>query len=309
MPERQSLDEVISYTAAEQFQSRPGYQPKLHVDSKELDRIVGKYSLPLARASWIECGLNGCNEPHRHGFVIRTHDGRETHCGNLCGRREFGVLFAEVEARAERAIESQSMRAVVLELLARKATLLERATTLVAECEAVERQVLALRGLLRKQNRFWQSLERAAKSGGAIRVEVPAPPDPTATGQGKPRTITVTLGILSGCSLIVSEPTLYSNVVRKNVIAWLPSVHENLPLDRRELAELSKGASRCGETIGRAERFLGDARRMLEAENLHRLQLIPDRVMRPADVTPLLRQVLDALSRGTPPDQAGAKGR
>lgn len=113
----------------------------------------------------------------------------------------------------------------------------------------------------------------------------------------------VNIAIVAGCSHLVAEPTRYSNVIRVGVIDWLQALGPDLPLDKRALAEVSKGAGRCDETLQRANRYLAETGRLLETENLKKLQLIPDRLMRPEDITPELRHVLDALSSGARPSQ------
>lgn len=84
-------DEIIDYGATLDFQLRERYEPTLVATQEELDLAFGKYTRPAPKPDWIACGLNGCDEPHRYGWVIRLIDGRETHCGPDCGERQFGA--------------------------------------------------------------------------------------------------------------------------------------------------------------------------------------------------------------------------
>lgn len=107
----------ILFKSAEEFQTRERYKPQLTCAHDKLERIVGKYAFTEKEA--LECGLNGCGTKHWHGWVIRTTDGDETHCGRDCGEREFGVKFKEVEAAFKQAEERQS-RTERLEQVARE---------------------------------------------------------------------------------------------------------------------------------------------------------------------------------------------
>lgn len=293
-------DDVLEFTATEQFTSRVHYHARLDLTTEDLDRIIGKYSLPKPKASWLNCGLNGCNEPHRHGYLIRAKDGRETHCGNRCGYREFGVAFEEVVARAVRAEEARARRSVVADLAAQRTELMARAEHLVAPCAAMEHRVIRLRRGLQSFRRFWQIVEGVAKLDGAIRAEAEAPPDPTASRSGAKRTVQVTIGRIDGSRLLLAEPMLYSKVITLNVLPFLQldlGDDQIAAADDKALATLSKQGAIKRDTLLRAERFLVDAERLLKPSNLAKLQLVRERLLSYRDVTPELLKQLGRLER------------
>lgn len=287
-------DEVLLFTSVEEFAGRPNYFSSLQVTKEDLHRIVGKYSLPASQMAWIKCGLNGCNRLHRHGFVIRMHDGRETHCGHVCGTNEFGVKFDEVVAQAKRRLEAQARRQVIADLRARRSELMERATALVEPCRAMEGRVEALHAELRKHHAFWRRLTECARLGGSIRVEVEPPPQDF--GYGKGRKSLRTIGTIAGSNLLAGEVTRHSNVMERLVLPWLDEALREEALANasdKELESVSKKGGNMADTLARTERFLGDGAKLFTAANLQLFELIVSNQLASRDITPQLRASLD----------------
>lgn len=288
--------EVLQFVSAAEFQDRLSYHEQLVASSEELDRIVGKYGLPKPRMSWVKCGLNGCNEPHRKGYLIRLHDGRETNLGNDCGARHFGVKWEEVEARAKAAETATATRNAVDALLATRDAQLARANALVDPCRTLEERVLAVRTELHKHHALWRKVEQCAKLDGSIRVAIEAPPG--GGGYSKSRSAMLrTIGRIDGARLLLPDFTRYSNIIEKNVLPSLVRFDAALLRDAtvKELAAHSKSGAALSSSIDRAELQLAEGRKLFAAGNLQRLELIVDHQLRSDDIKPQLRAALDRI--------------
>lgn len=288
-------DDIIAFASAAEFQGRRNYHARLEVTADELDRIIGKYTLPAAKAQWIACGLNRCEEPHRHGYVIRMTDGRETHCGNVCGLMKFGVKFEDVIARAKRTEDATAMRRRIEELVATREQMLTRAKALIAPCVRMELRIELLRGELHKHSSLWKRLVECARHQGAIRVAVEAPPNPGAYHPSRAVQLR-TMGRIAGVTLLQYECTRYSHVIEAGVISWLAhdlSDQALQGLNDRQLRDLSKRSSGHVDTMARAERMLSDGAKLFEPANLRQLEVIVEHQLSTRDVTPGLRASLD----------------
>lgn len=79
--------------------------------------LEAEYAMP-EKEGMRPCGIAGCKQPHRHGWLVKLEDGTRSHVGNICGKRHFkdwhrmrttyraaqraaGVTQARVEARVE----------------------------------------------------------------------------------------------------------------------------------------------------------------------------------------------------------------
>jgi hypothetical protein len=79
--------------------------------------LEAEYAMP-EREGMRPCGIAGCKQPHRHGWLVKLEDATRSHVGNICGKRHFkdwhrmrstyraaqrsaGITQARVEARVE----------------------------------------------------------------------------------------------------------------------------------------------------------------------------------------------------------------
>lgn len=124
-------DDIPLYTSRAEVEARAQYHRFLDIPLDQLGHIAAKYELPADRSAWANCGWDGCDEPHRFGFVITHKDGRETTCGQVCGARKGGVEFKEVLANLKRAEDANARRRVVVDLLANKSKVEAEITALI----------------------------------------------------------------------------------------------------------------------------------------------------------------------------------
>jgi hypothetical protein len=96
----------------------PGFRHEpLARDAMLKGALESEYAMP-EKDGMRPCGIAGCKQPHRHGWLVRLEDGTRSHVGNICGKRHFkdwhrmrttyraaqraaGVTQARIEARVE----------------------------------------------------------------------------------------------------------------------------------------------------------------------------------------------------------------
>ena len=160
----------IHFSSKEEFESRPGYVPSLRCDRTDLDYIVGKYGFSTDKK--LQCGLNGCNAWHQHGFVIATKSGIETHCGQDCGRREFHVAWDDLHAEFQRQEKALARRNLVGTLLQERNQILDDATTLGVELAAACSKIRSIYDELRKEPLLARQFDIALQSDGRVLAAV-----------------------------------------------------------------------------------------------------------------------------------------
>lgn len=287
-------DEIVDYAGTLDFQQRPAYHPKLVAMSDDTPRPVGKYLRPVPKADWIACGLNGCDQPHRFGFVIRLQDGRETHCGPICGEKTFGTKWAEVEATVKAAEEAAATRRSVASLLVERDAIVARASNVAAKCRELEARIVQANLALSPVSAMRRAIDNCARSGGSIRAEVKSEAKGIAAG-GRPGIAQLhTVGTVDGIELLTLGFMRYSTVID----TALPALHA---LDehalqgatQKDLARRSKEGQAFTGTLDRAERQLMRGVRLFERKNLEKLDLVMQHMVRSDDITPRLRRALD----------------
>lgn len=289
-------EEIIDYGATLDFQLRSRYETELDATEDELDLAFGKYTRPAPRSEWISCGLNGCDQPHRYGFVIRLHDGRETQCGPDCGERHFGAKWAEVVATVKAAEEAAATKNSVAKLLVERDAMVARGVELAERSRLLEGRVSAANLHLSSISALRKAIENCAKNGGSIRAEVEGGATGiAATSRAKVAQLR-TIAIIEGVDLFTTAFMRYSAVIDSS----LPGLR-NLNAEmlsggtQRELARRSKEGQQFASTLDRAERQLRSGTRLFEPANLHKLELLVEHQLRSADVTPRLRKALSGI--------------
>lgn len=187
----------IHFSSREEFEARPNYQPAMRCAQGELDYIVGKYG--FSKDKQLQCGLNGCNHWHQHGFIIATKSGDETHCGQDCGRREFGVVWDELTAELDRQEKAETRRKLVGDVLKDRNELLAEAREMQALLSDACAGVRAVREEISKEVAFASALERALINGGKITAAVKVDKDiGAAKGQRGANANIATIGQIRG---------------------------------------------------------------------------------------------------------------
>ena len=286
--------EIIDFGATLDFQLRERYEPKLVATKEELDLAFGKYTRPAPKSGWISCGLNACDQPHRYGFVIRLHDGSETHCGPDCGERHFGAKWAEVVATVKATEEAAATRNSVAKLLGKRDALVARGVDLAHRSRHLEELIFAANLFLSPFSAMRKALDQCAKSDGSIRAEV----ENQATGiaaAGRPKTAQLrTVAIIEGIELLTTTFMRYSAVIDSSLPSLRALNEESLRgATQKELARRSNEGQQFEGSLDRAEQQLKRGARLFEPVNLLKFELLVEHQLRSADITPRLRKALD----------------
>lgn len=208
-------DEIILYTKIEDYEARLAFVGPMEVEIANLDKIVGKYELGKQESLWAHCGLNGCDRPHRFGYIIRMKDGCETNCGHDCGHREFGVNFEEVEAQYKRGEEVQARRRAAEDVLVQARPWLDELIRLLPAIRAAEGLMNDFSNDFRWRISFWGQLHKIAKAGGGVNLTV-------RDEDGK--LVTEPIGRIHGCRVLIQKPSWNSDYIASQMVPWLESL-------------------------------------------------------------------------------------
>lgn len=262
----------IHFKEQGEFEARPNYSSTLLCSSDQLDYIVGKYGFSADKK--LQCGLNGCNKWHWHGFVIATKEGAETHCGQDCGKREFKVSWDEIHAVFERQEKAETRRNLVTGLLEERNDLLRLALDRQQQLAEACAKVRAVYDELRKEGLLARQFENALASGGRILAEAQEDKKVAqALGQrGRGANLT-TIGRILGRL----APEKYQSIGRTfewSVVRPLQGLDEksveSMSDDRIE--DISKSINTYRLELSAAEQFLEASRHFLSLENLAEIE-------------------------------------
>lgn len=246
----------IQFTSAREFEDRARYQPSLTCETSQLERIVGKYS--FTKAELLECGLNGCRTRHWNGWVIKTKDGDETHCGKDCGEREFGVLFTEIEAKYKAAEERQSRRTRLEELAKERDSILAAAKGLYDQVRAAANVINDVLNEVKRDSGLQRVFHACVRSNGRILVEdEDSKRLRAAMGAGTGKADLKQIGLIRGVSVVFSQETVGQELKYKIILPLQELTTENLAtLPDKELASKTQQFSQLQQTLSSAKQFL-----------------------------------------------------
>lgn len=257
------VDDPIHFEKPEDFRNRPMFSSPLIIDKDDLDLIVGKYYF----TEEIACSLNGCTTPHKWGFVIRSKDGRETNCGHMCGKRDFGVAWNEVHASFKKAEQLQAARQVLAELLNDRDDLFLEITKIIPRLEMALSAKSYFLSKTGSTGGFNSQLINCIKLGGAIRAQRPQTEHEIKNGIRAPF---VTVERIKGGSVVFSEdfwnlPTTLST----NSLQWIKSLDPSkiLQLNDESMNGILKEAKVHRSLLNKAKKFVDDAEVFFSKEN------------------------------------------
>lgn len=262
----------IQFQSPEEFQSRSNYASELRCDEADLKVIVGKYGFNEKQK--LQCGLNGCNSWHWHGFVIATQSGKETHCGQDCGKRVFGVSWDDLHAEFRRQ-EDERDRALTLQRIKDdSASTLSRCKVLITQCKPLVQEIHALVNEMVREPALKRVFDATLKNSGRIMGEVEKTGFMADDGKSGKRDL-ILLATIEGGSAVESHFEVMRNLIFKvqNPITELietdlsslstQAIKKNL----NELREMSF-------SLVRAETFVSNAQRFLQPSNLQKIRLL-----------------------------------
>jgi hypothetical protein len=271
----------IQFQSADEFELLPGYEAAMRCTPEQLERIVGKYAFDKARQ--LRCGLNGCNRTHWHGYVISAKDGRKTHCGQDCGKREFGVTFDEVEATFRRAEAAAARASNIAEAVRERDALLARADSIMGQTSQWAKKVSDLLGLIDREPSMRRALDGALRDGGRIRRAAKVDRELLAVmGQRSGAAQLETIGVVAGGQAVMLHREVAAHVRSRAVWILRPLTGEVLAgLSEKDLAIRSREITDARQALQDAESFIGMAARFTSSENKRELakllEVVPSR--------------------------------
>jgi hypothetical protein len=82
------------------------FRERLDDREHKLGSILTRYYF----AALMPCGRDGCRQPHKDGFLVKTEDGLETNVGNKCGANFFGEAVWAIKKNEFTAQEARRSR-------------------------------------------------------------------------------------------------------------------------------------------------------------------------------------------------------
>jgi|GEM_PF-5154811 len=271
MRENEDDSPFIIRDPAEMF-ARPAFVEKLRVESGDLDRIVAGYEFP--RDKWVTCGLNGCPREHGKGYLIITKDGRETNCGHLCGKREFDVLFDEMQKQFVERQDAFFRKRLLDGLNQRASEILPSAVALLTEIEEESTRVAVLSEYLRRCEVVYREFRSIVSNGGRIQADATTLgiKDSESTRTGGNANL-VTVGTIRGGSCIFDNG-LAASTLKSSVIGPLEEILSGAGVQEKtndQIKEIDKTVADMRDSIQRGQKFVSDARAMCSPDNLENL--------------------------------------
>ncbi len=258
----------IAFKTKNEFQERPNYQANLSCESTELDYIVGKYH--FSKEHVFQCGLNHCNQWHQVGFVIATKSGTETHCGQQCGAKAFGVTWDEVEAEYKKQEEAMNRLTSLQNIQDTANATLKRCAELSLICDPLAGKIQKILQDISTEPAFKRALEDSIRIGGKIygKVErsefMSEEADKTevkATIDGG-ESVSSSVSIMRTLKYQVERPL--NEVVGKDLSALSDKAIKDV------LATLKNHTA----TLTQAETFINQAKRFTATNNLKKIELL-----------------------------------
>lgn len=273
-------DDAVFFDDAENIHARANFFPALEISEDQVGPILGKYYLLSAdRSAWLVCGLNGCNQVHRKGFLISNKSGQETICGSTCGEKKLGTVWNDVVAAFKLREDAAARKRVVDDLLSKRDTLLKRCAEVQPRAEKAAQLMGMFRRDFQRRDSVWRELVKCAKQGGVVRDSVQL--------QGKfhdrPRSETlVTIGVIGGSSAIQNDRAGLAALIKQEIEPWLRV--NLLPdamavLDRKSLDAATRKASLYASQLVDAENYVGVVLQLISLDTLAVLQKMRDRGM------------------------------
>lgn len=269
-------DDIPLYTSVAQITDRLRFQPQLAIADENLGSIVAKYELPEDKANWTECGWNGCDEPHRFGFVISDKQGRETTCGNRCALTKGGVVFKEVIARLKLAEEVQAQKKVVSELLTGRT---ESEAAVHATADAVNVALYCFSAFKEHFRPLWRQLEDAAKGGGVVRAAIKR--SEWSLNIGKKEELEAVARVAGYKAITSDGPGLATSLrLARQWYADVLVAESLMVMDHKALKIVVREADRYREQVMLGKEYASNVALLIGLKNVRNFEAIVDRVLR-----------------------------
>ncbi len=265
----------ILFQNRDEITSRPRFVAALTCSENDLDYIVGKY--PFSTENRVQCGVNSCNQWHQNGFLIALKSGDETLCGHVCGVKEFGIVWNDLEAAIDRRLEENKRAENLKKLQDESTATLERCANLIETCSQLAVKISSIVSEVSKDVPFKTLFESALKNDGKITHQVK-----TSTG----RFTTVIKATFSGTYSIEARKAVLREL--KNNVAIPTAELQKLQLSLLSPQETQSWSTRLLEvtrTFVLADKFQNEAKIFLSHANLNNFVALHDTLTKAQRVT------------------------
>jgi len=283
----------IMFGNTDEFQSRERYFPKLSCSKEELAYLVGKYDLP--KSKWIRCGLNGCTKLHGLGFVYAKVSGEESHCGQNCGRREFGLKWNEVMARFQQTRKADERRRLLENFQAEANDIIRFADDYLVQAVDLCNQLSTLiRQFFEPTPDLYNQLKNCAKNGGKIQVaNYSAKRLGSDLGYHRGKVDLTTVAEIKHSGVLEQRKSIVADTERAVKSTRVLQTLDINALSQEELTYHSRKFQEAREQLNRTGRFNESAKKFLRPSNLSTLKEL--RRLFPKNQGGKIARALDAL--------------
>lgn len=291
------IDSTETITSSKQIFSRAAFAGRIEVTVSELDRIVAPYELP--KNDWINCSLNTCTKIHGKGYVIRTKDGRESNCGQDCGRSKFDVDFDTFVTDFQRRKVDRTRQQILRDAQSSAKELLAKVDGLLPEVESAARRVDEILDVINRDPGVQGWFYDAVRRDGRLQVEEEISASTREATGSKERFRAVTVAQFLGTEAIDEKAKARASRSLKMIVR--PTLDRLLQLDLASISAkdgdaLSLELAEVRRHIQDAEAYLAGALTFCAPPNIASIAKISD-VMR--NKTGRAARTLKALQRLT----------
>lgn len=243
---------------------RPNWRRDVDVKVAPPTKILGGYNFP--KALWLQCGLASCHALHGAGYLTLLADGTETHIGSYCGRTHLGAAWQEMESKFQAARKTEAQFDAIKGVLDRRNELLQKAKNLRERCSAASSSVSEIESQLARDRAIQRAMSEIVKLGGKLSF-TRSPTEAERAYNRAQRFVLVQLGRIDGAAALGKSNLV--DALKASVIDHLEAFDMShlLKLKGKELDRHAKFIGNMESTIRRAEYYLRDSARLLQASN------------------------------------------
>lgn len=260
----------IRFLYKEDISKRENYRVELNIEPDQLSHIVGVFNLDQSQS--FRCGLNNCRQEHWNGVIIAAKNGLETHCGLICGAREFPEDFKSKHALFRNALRRQESINTVLELKKNGALFLKEAQELQGLIDSVYSGFQFIRKSLRTPVILNRHIESIFRSGGIVSISIEMTEDEREASGGKQRFRTQPVGKIQGVTVL--RDFAKASVEIGNLIRDLRKVQSLHPekSSARVISQCVRINNNIRSDLDSARYFIDETNRFLTQENYEELK-------------------------------------
>lgn len=264
--------EYLWFRTVQEIEERPNFFAGLEIADGDLSHIIGAYRVPAVPR--FRCGLNGCNQPHQKGFLIANKAGRETVCGNVCGRRRLGADFVELEARFDATVAQAQHQQKLSDLRSTATDSLKLIYQLENELKLVYGPIREIRQQFRQEKTADPLILNLIREGGTVkRSRELSQRERDVSGNPHAKAVLETIGQVRGVQALESYARIANvlDVELRGTVEAVMRIDDVTEVQGRKLTTLSSAIQRMPTKIAEIRAFLSIAAEFLEPANFEEL--------------------------------------